>query len=525
MACLSAYAQVNLVNTGGTYLKTTGSLYLVAEDLHNEGTLSAEAATIRLTGDLYNTGTFNNGIGTLIMNGTSDQELNHNGVLYNLAINSEGQVRLVKSITVEKHIDFGKGNLVTATDNQVTLAEEAMLLNETADSYLKGNVSMTTNINGTSSGFGNIGTTLDAGAQNLGNVTVTRTAGLSQQGVSYGVSPANADIKSIDRIYTIEAENEPTSEVNLTFTWNAADNNGNTDLSEMQVWHEQDDEWTGTGEYEEGVDYEVSGTVISLGRFSIGPDLAALFQALFQADSVCFGEETYFKDLSSTFGSNVTYQWDLDGDGAVDNVKDDDITFTYSSPGIKEAMLVVSNADGKIDTLTMQVPVFELPEVDAGADMELTMGESTSLQPFVSADVVSYQWSPQNYLDDATAAEPVATPLADITYMLTVANAEGCMATDDISITLKELFIPTGFTPDGDGTNDLWEIPALENFSEAAIRVYDRGGRLVFSGGPGNFWDGRYNGSKSPAGTYFYMIDLGNGMEMLRGEVSIITVN
>ena len=90
------------------------------------------------------------------------------------------------------------------------------------------------------------------------------------------------------------------------------------------------------------------------------------------------------------------------------------------------------------------------------------------------------------------------------------------------------LDIPTGFTPNGDLSNDTWKIIPLksqEEFSNARIRVYNKAGILVYEAvGFDKEWDGRLNGELLPADTYFYTIDLNmNSPEgYLRGLVTIL---
>jgi gliding motility-associated-like protein len=85
------------------------------------------------------------------------------------------------------------------------------------------------------------------------------------------------------------------------------------------------------------------------------------------------------------------------------------------------------------------------------------------------------------------------------------------------------LNIPTAFTPDGDGTNDVWNIRSLADFSNCKVEVFNQWGSLVFrSTGYGTPWDGKYNGEPAPAGTYYFVIDLGDGGEKFNGTVTII---
>ncbi|WP_426671485.1 gliding motility-associated C-terminal domain-containing protein [Mucilaginibacter sp. McL0603] len=83
--------------------------------------------------------------------------------------------------------------------------------------------------------------------------------------------------------------------------------------------------------------------------------------------------------------------------------------------------------------------------------------------------------------------------------------------------------IPNAFTPNGDGYNDLWNIPALAGYPQCMVSIYNRYGGLIYqSRGYPSAWDGIYNGSQLPTGTYYYIIDLKNGTKPLSGYVALI---
>ena len=71
------------------------------------------------------------------------------------------------------------------------------------------------------------------------------------------------------------------------------------------------------------------------------------------------------------------------------------------------------------------------------------------------------------------------------------------------------IVIPEFFSPDGDGINDLFQMPNLEEYNNPQIKVFDRYGKEVFKGGkedllPPNGWDGTYLGKDLPSGDYWY---------------------
>lgn len=89
----------------------------------------------------------------------------------------------------------------------------------------------------------------------------------------------------------------------------------------------------------------------------------------------------------------------------------------------------------------------------------------------------------------------------------------------------KEIFVldyPKYFTPNGDGYNDVWKIPYLQNQNRRAqVNVFDRFGMLIFSGtGDNDGWDGTYNGKPLPATDYWFTITLEN-KRVIRGHFSL----
>jgi gliding motility-associated-like protein len=100
-----------------------------------------------------------------------------------------------------------------------------------------------------------------------------------------------------------------------------------------------------------------------------------------------------------------------------------------------------------------------------------------------------------------------------------------------IYIEVKELPVEVfnAFSPNGDGINDTWVIQGISRFPDNEVRVYNRWGNLIFEGlGYDNatvVWNGEssegvvFGGNDAPDGAYYYVIDLGDGSESLKGFV------
>jgi len=142
---------------------------------------------------------------------------------------------------------------------------------------------------------------------------------------------------------------------------------------------------------------------------------------------------------------------------------------------------------------------------------------------------VNYSWTPPAGLNDNTIPNPVAVLQNDISYVLTVETAQGCIDTDTINIKVfKEsaIYVPTGFTPNNDGLNDrlkptyIW-IKQLDYFI-----VYNRWGQKVFETRDMNQgWDGKINGVVQATGTFAWMVkgtDFAGKRYELRGTTTLI---
>lgn len=97
-----------------------------------------------------------------------------------------------------------------------------------------------------------------------------------------------------------------------------------------------------------------------------------------------------------------------------------------------------------------------------------------------------------------------------------------------INSAVRDLDIPTAFTPNSDGANDTWRILAPtdisgSDFADAEIRVYDKRGTVVFgASGLTSTWDGTFQGKQLPVDTYYYTIDLKQQQKRYKGIVAIL---
>ncbi len=233
---------------------------------------------------------------------------------------------------------------------------------------------------------------------------------------------------------------------------------------------------------------------------------------------ICYGETV---QLSASGGTS--YQWVADTSLSNANTANPVV-----SP-LTTTTYYVTVANGNcFDADSVLITVQPLPQVDAGQDTIIYQGESLQLWVSASSGVVAYNWSPTIYLSQTDIANLVTTPQTTITYTVTATDNYGCQSSDNITITVEEkpvyeLIIYNTFTPNGDGTNDTWYIENIDKYPDNLVQVYNRNGHKVYEkSGYLNEWDGKYYGNDLPAATYYYIVDLGDGSEPLKGTVTIV---
>jgi gliding motility-associated-like protein len=148
-------------------------------------------------------------------------------------------------------------------------------------------------------------------------------------------------------------------------------------------------------------------------------------------------------------------------------------------------------------------------------DNTLYQGQSTQLNSTPVYAGGSYAWTPVTGLNNPQLPEPVATPLETTTYTAIYTDNNGCIVTDSIVIEVRqvlceepEIFLPTGFSPNGDQKNDILFVRG-NSIERIYLAIYDRWGELVFeSNSKDKGWDGSYRGKPATADVYTYYLEV-----------------
>jgi gliding motility-associated-like protein len=234
------------------------------------------------------------------------------------------------------------------------------------------------------------------------------------------------------------------------------------------------------------------------------------------AVGICAGESTQL-----TASGGTTYTWSpaagLSDSSIYNPIATPLQTTTYTA--------YISNGACTDSSQSVTVTVNQNPVADAGSEIFLFEGQTAQLHGTIKGNnITTYYWSPSTYLSDTTSLTPTTTATDNITYTLTAVSSACGTSTSTVYVRVyKKITIPNTFSPNNDGVNDLWNIDALFTYPESLIQVFDRYGQQVFqSTGYARPWDGTFGGSKVPAGTYYYIIDLKNGTPKLSGWVLVV---
>lgn len=163
--------------------------------------------------------------------------------------------------------------------------------------------------------------------------------------------------------------------------------------------------------------------------------------------------------------------------------------------------------------------------VDAGADEYVMTGQTVELNGTTTAPI--YSWSPEFLLTSSSILNPVAVPTETTTFTLT-ATENGCTDFDQMTVYVEQdLVVPTTFSPNEDGINDVWEITGIEKYPNCFVRIYDRWGQEIFQKtgySLAKAWNGETAHSKDVTpGTYFYILELRDDKKQeLKGSITVV---
>lgn len=209
---------------------------------------------------------------------------------------------------------------------------------------------------------------------------------------------------------------------------------------------------------------------------------------------------------------NATYLW---SDGSTAS------TFSINESGLYSVLIQTSSCEA---TYRQQVTFGNPPAPQLPADTLFCLGATSFLDAGVSAG--TYLWN-----DGSTS--PTLPIISPGIYSLTISNSCGSSsASTQVTLEACEaLYIPTAFSPNGDGLNDEFLIYAPSGLVVEQLQIFDRWGNQVFRrdgsvmGDQSVGWDGTFRGRPLPVGTYIYwlkFLQVGGERAVRSGEINLL---
>jgi gliding motility-associated-like protein len=213
--------------------------------------------------------------------------------------------------------------------------------------------------------------------------------------------------------------------------------------------------------------------------------------------TICKGERT---TLEATGGN--TFKW-LPSSG----LNSDNASRVVASP--RETTIYTVDVSYNTycgNTATVMVTVNDLPTVYAGRDTTYQINDVIMLS---ASGTGNFVWESGEGVDCRTCATTQVYPSRNTCYVVKVTNEEGCEASDEVCLEIKNdfsVFMPNSFTPNGDGLNDDFRVFG-ENFEEITLDVFDRWGQMLFSTHDASSgWDGTFKGLACKPDMYVYKL-------------------
>ncbi len=160
---------------------------------------------------------------------------------------------------------------------------------------------------------------------------------------------------------------------------------------------------------------------------------------------------------------------------------------------------------------TVVVTVFPKVKAFAGHDTTVIVGQPLQ---FTGSGGVTYLWSPSTGLNNPAIPGPVGiydSSVDSVHYKLIVTNQAGCADSAFVTVrifkTNPSVFVPTAFTPNNDGLNDVVKPIAVGIKKINYFSVYNRWGQLVFTTTTnGHGWDGKISGLQQTTNVFVWMV-------------------
>jgi len=257
--------------------------------------------------------------------------------------------------------------------------------------------------------------------------------------------------------------------------------------------------------------------------------------AFFIKPDACLDEIVSVQPAWNQIGS-LSYTWNF-GDGTILNGSSNGASayqVKWNTTGIKTIELIAHNAGCPslpyYDTVLVHpnpMALIETPSQPGG----ICLGDEIMISARYdnSGLVYNYLWTPEQFFNSNGAQHALAVLRAERYIHLVVSDQWGCNSSDSLLVNAKpccDVYLPNAFSPNGDGSNDVFRAITSGHHELSVFRILNRWGQVVFQTADEKVgWDGTMNGEPQPMATYFYIMKyrcMDGKMIEKKGEVILV---
>ncbi|GAC1418004.1 MAG: hypothetical protein NVSMB67_04970 [Flavisolibacter sp.] len=194
------------------------------------------------------------------------------------------------------------------------------------------------------------------------------------------------------------------------------------------------------------------------------------------------------------------------------------ISQQYNLAGDFVISAIATNSSNCVISKTKSIHINPLPIITMPTEIIKQAGYPITIPATYSSNVVSYTWQPVTNLSCTNCPRPVATNKFTTTYLVSVVDSNSCKSNKEVQVIVTcknaNVFVPNTFSPNGDGTNDIFYVRGRGLERVKSLRIFNRWGQVVFErsnfavNDPAFGWDGKYKGGKPLADVYIYQLEV-----------------
>ncbi|HEX4876339.1 MAG TPA: PKD domain-containing protein [Chitinophagaceae bacterium] len=252
-------------------------------------------------------------------------------------------------------------------------------------------------------------------------------------------------------------------------------------------------------------------------------------KANFSWDSVCLDRPVQFYNLSQENRSPlVNYNWTFNN-GNPDVLVKDPPPVIYVTPGTIDVTLRLSalGCENYPDTISKKIQVNKGGRGIRYRDITVPQGAKRYINARDSVGN-NFQWQPRVQLSNYSTRYTEFTATDDVLYKISITDIHTCVTVDTLQMLVLRkpgYYLPTAFTPNGDGLNDIVRPYLVGMKSLKSFSIFNRWGTLIFySTKEGDGWDGKSKGVMQDGGVYVWMLEFYTNDNKLITEKGTITL-